>query len=410
MIRKRLLIVSQHFWPLTGELESLVSFFAQQLSEMHCEVVVWSAAIVKQWPEHFRMNDVQVERLSPPRGLTWPSPFRTALSAWEKAFGKRWQRAQKNGETWDGVIVFGQICQEWEVARTLIHQAVPALIRINSADSFLKQLEQDAAEIRSGASVGWVAPVPAMRQQLEQTGRTLLARLIPDGVPSLSNGNDNTSTNENEERSSRKSGARQRLARAHPLFQMTEESLLAVAAFPQPEGRIARKAAHPSAVMLVRAWSDWLEHSPASKLWIVGDNPYYHDLYARVCEAGLSQSVLFVGGFDDMTDVLIAADCYVVVEGKAVPGVLDLQALAWGIPILAHITSGLFSLAQDAAALFRFSSSTELRQGWQDVDSKKEVWEQSQLQKDHAKVEQVASQGIEQMAQQYLQLLDELAG
>ena len=113
-----------------------------------------------------------------------------------------------------------------------------------------------------------------------------------------------------------------------------------------------------------------------SRLYLVGDGPERAPLEARVAALGLPGRAIFLGARTDVSEVLMAADAFVMSsKSEGLPMVL-LEAMAAGVPCVATAVGGIPDLfgedrglsvpAQDAPALARamasVASSPELRE------------------------------------------------
>ena len=113
-----------------------------------------------------------------------------------------------------------------------------------------------------------------------------------------------------------------------------------------------------------------------ARLYLVGDGPERAMLEARAAALGLPGRAIFLGARNDVSEVLMAADAFVMSsKSEGLPMVL-LEAMAAGVPCVATAVGGIPDLfgedrglsvpAQDAAALARamasVASSPELRE------------------------------------------------
>jgi glycosyltransferase involved in cell wall biosynthesis len=113
-----------------------------------------------------------------------------------------------------------------------------------------------------------------------------------------------------------------------------------------------------------------------SRLYLVGDGPERAALEARAAALGLSGRAIFLGARNDVSEVLMAADAFVMSsKSEGLPMVL-LEAMAAGVPCVATAVGGIPDLfgedrglsvpAQDAPALAgamaSLASSPELRE------------------------------------------------
>jgi glycosyltransferase involved in cell wall biosynthesis len=89
---------------------------------------------------------------------------------------------------------------------------------------------------------------------------------------------------------------------------------------------------------LLVAWRRVIDAFPQARLWLVGEGPDADRLRARVVELDLVPNVAFAGAFDDVDDFLQAADLFVMPARESRASLALLEAMAWGLPIVATAT------------------------------------------------------------------------
>jgi glycosyltransferase involved in cell wall biosynthesis len=88
-------------------------------------------------------------------------------------------------------------------------------------------------------------------------------------------------------------------------------------------------------IHLVAAWPAVLERRPDARLWLVGDGSYRRQLIDLIGDLGLAGRVHLTGAFDDVEDVLLAADAFVLPSLEEGMSVALLEAMARGLPVVA---------------------------------------------------------------------------
>ncbi|HEX9853187.1 MAG TPA: glycosyltransferase, partial [Woeseiaceae bacterium] len=73
--------------------------------------------------------------------------------------------------------------------------------------------------------------------------------------------------------------------------------------------------------------------------WLVGEGPYRPTLWKQVKHFDLTGQIIFPGSFDDLTDVLQAADLFVLPCYDEVSSTTLLQAMAAEVPVVTTDTS-----------------------------------------------------------------------
>jgi glycosyltransferase involved in cell wall biosynthesis len=86
---------------------------------------------------------------------------------------------------------------------------------------------------------------------------------------------------------------------------------------------------------LVYAWVKIAERRPNARLWIIGEGPFREQLYDSIVDLGLHHQIFLPGAFDDVTDVLAAADLFVLPSYEEGMSLALLEAMAAGVPTIA---------------------------------------------------------------------------
>jgi glycosyltransferase involved in cell wall biosynthesis len=103
----------------------------------------------------------------------------------------------------------------------------------------------------------------------------------------------------------------------------------------------AALAPHKSQTDLLKAASRARERSPHLRVWIAGEGPLRPALEAEHAALGLGTVVRFLGFREDVTDLLRAADFFVVSSSLEGMGTATLDAMAAGLPVVATRTGGI---------------------------------------------------------------------
>lgn len=192
-------------------------------------------------------------------------------------------------------------------------------------------------------AAAFAAASPAVRRELEAAGYPReRIRDVPPGAPLLP---PRTRSTRND--------ARDMLADANAALRLEAASPLVIST--------TRLAADRGWQCLLTAWSIVARRKPAVRLWLAGEAPQAAAVIRRVRELGLAASVALVGTFDDVAELLPAADLHVspAPEGGVQPVI---EAMAAGLPcvaadvpdnrwLLGDREAGLLFPADDAAAL-----------------------------------------------------------
>jgi len=167
-----------------------------------------------------------------------------------------------------------------------------------------------------------VAPSPAIQTELLAAGFPAeRVATILSGVPAA--------PSPSVERQTR---ARDTLAAANPLL-----ALPACAKLTVYTGRfhVAKGLSD-----LVAAWREVAERQRHAYLWLVGDGPERDALAAQIEAAGLAGRVELPGSFDQVEDILAAADLFVLPSHEEGLSLALLEAMAAGLPVVASDIPG----------------------------------------------------------------------
>ena len=85
---------------------------------------------------------------------------------------------------------------------------------------------------------------------------------------------------------------------------------------------------------------------PEAKFWVVGDGEMRDDLSSLVRMLGISESVMFFGGRDDVYSLMACFDFTVVTSIREGFGLVALESLAHGKPVIATQVGGLPEFVQ----------------------------------------------------------------
>ncbi len=130
----------------------------------------------------------------------------------------------------------------------------------------------------------------------------------------------------------RQLAARNILAEANPDLRVGEQTPVALYT-----GRLhTAKGLHD----LVRAWQRVITLWPDARLWLVGEGPEREALYDRLRDHELKYHVAMPGAFDDVTELLYAADVFVLPSYEEGMSLALLEAMAAGLPVVASDIPG----------------------------------------------------------------------
>lgn len=349
------------------------------------EVVVLTAQWEPQWPTECVHREVNVVRLPQPQVRGWGTiRYMHALS--------RWLRAHRH--EWDAVLVSMLKHDAYTAVTSLRDSGVPVVVRAEGAGatgdvqwqrtarfgSRIKRACQNAQAI--------IAPSAAIASELVDAGYATervhrIANGVTIGPPGASDG---------------QFAARQAIIDANLSLEMVADAPLVVYT-----GRLHSQKGLDD---LVHAWQKIAQRRPNARLWLIGEGPHREPLYDLIVNLGLHHQVFLPGAFDDVTELLAAADLYVLPSYEEGMSLSLLEAMAAGLPVIAtdipgnrllieHEQHGLLVPTHDPAAL---CSAIERLLDERHLASQLAATARTRV---------AAEFSIEQMAAQHLALLDE---
>jgi glycosyltransferase involved in cell wall biosynthesis len=337
---RRIALVTQRYWPQAGGAESAMAKLAEELRRLGCAPTVVAPQWERHWPRELVYREVPVVRLPPAPEHGWKAlRYMYSLS--------RWLKEHQDGL--DGVVVSSLKHDAYSAIGTLRESPVPVVLRAEAAGAFGDCQWHCRARFgkrirrRCQLADAVVAPCEAVADELCKAGfsHERLVR-IDNGVslPALRS-------------LPRTAAARQALADAnHDLHVASGPVVLYIGCLHTAKGLLD----------LVNAWPGVLRQHQGARLWIVGEGPQRERLFGRIGDLGLKYQISLPGVFDDVEDLLQAADLFVLPSYEDRTSLALLEAMAAGLPVVAsdiprnrllieHERTGLLFAAGDPRAL-----------------------------------------------------------
>jgi len=98
---------------------------------------------------------------------------------------------------------------------------------------------------------------------------------------------------------------------------------------------------------LIQAWKLLGSRWPTARLWIAGEGPQHRELARQIEELDLQGRVLLAGVFDEIDELLSAADLFVLPSYEEGMSLALLEAMAAGLPVVASDIPGNRPLVSD---------------------------------------------------------------
>ncbi len=319
MTRLRLVLVSRRFWPLVGGAETMMARLAARFRDHGVETTILTARWDQAWPAEFEHMGVRVVRLAQPRQPIWGTlEYMRQLDRW----------LRRRAGQFDLVFVSMLKHDAYAALRAGRRGAFPVVLRAEGAGlggDVNWQLEaRCGARIKSRCyhAAALIAPSRAVERELIAAGfdRSRI-HYIPNGAPIPS-----------ERDVAARRAARRSLATSHPALSTADDTPLAVFA--------GRLDAAKGLGDLVEAWRLVANSHPSARLWLVGDGPYRAALATQINDLGLSGSVVLPGAFDNISQLLVAADVFVLPSWEEGMSLALLEAMAQGLPVVASDIPG----------------------------------------------------------------------
>ena len=284
---KRLAIITRRFWPVSGATELAVGRLAKALHAAGHAVEIFTVCWQKDWPKNLHFGEVPVRRLPKSPSRSWPS-FRS-----NRALSRHLLDFQA-----DGILAFGADDETWAAAKAFSDQ-LPLVVRIDS-----QSFDQEHSKSNSVSRQTQVLEMASsILVDCSKTGEEVKRVCIECGhkvqvVPDLI---DHAGLSQRTR--ARQNAARNALSDAHPVLSIETDQPLVVCAAPlNQDGGV---------LDLVRAWPSVLHQFPKARLWILGDGPSGQTVWEEINKLELVYSVIMPGFFDELSEVLVAADLYV---------------------------------------------------------------------------------------------------
>ncbi len=301
----RMLLASPRFWPLAGPRELFAASLARDLARNGHHVTVVTRRWMKTWPEKFRMGPVNVIRL-PRRDDRLLDPLRRL------GRGPRWADElshwlSRHRSSFDLGYVIAEDVDSDSIARCLVRAGLPAVVNCETDLS---------AEPTNGYGMIPVNGTRVRHMNLlhETSGNNDISGSLDSRLADW--------------RPPDRAEARAGLACAHPILELPERAVLAICSAPLVDSsKIFR---------LATAWRRLLEACPSARLWMIGEGRQGRRVFQHVLDLEIDHAMVFPGNFDEIRDVLRAANGFIMPGPTTLPDWYWKVANDLGVPVICH--------------------------------------------------------------------------
>lgn len=337
----RIALITRRYWPQVGGAEIAMANLACEFMRQGRQIVVLTAQWEPHWPTECVHREVTVLRMPQPQVRGWGTiRYMHALSRW----------LRKHQHEWDAVLVSMLKHDAYTAVHSLQQSAVPVIIRAEGAgdtgDIAWQRTARFGSRIKQAclSADALIGPSPRIvEEMLAADYSAAKTHYIPNGVavPPPHDASDQLT-------------ARLAISDANPSLEMVPDAPLVVYT-----GRLHERKGLQD---LVHAWGKIAPRRPNGRLWMIGDGPQRDDLYDTIVDLSLHHQVFLPGAFDDVTELLSAADIFVLPSYEEGMSLSLLEAMSVGVPVIAtdipgnrllitHEEHGLLVPTHDPAAI-----------------------------------------------------------
>lgn len=392
----RVVLVIRRFWPLVGGAEVLVSRLAAGLQARGATVTVLTPNWQPDWPAEIEDHGFRVVRLAPPAPNPWGAwRYMQRLARWFE---------QHRGQ-FDVVCVSTLRHDAYAVLSVALKDNFPVVLRSERAGAMgdchwqLEAFCGQRLKRRCNKAAALIAPSPAVQRELIAAGYPRpRIHYISKGVAIP---NEPVVRRSAQRDDPLQTEAREALVDAAPALTLPAHAPLAVYVGPLVQ--------HKGLKTLVAAWPKVLNRCPSARLWLVGEGALRGQLVQWIDQRNLSGRVVLAGVFDDVEDVLRAADVFVLPSFDEDLSLALLEAMAQGLPVIASDLPGNRAVIEDRlhGRLTPAGDSSALAGAISEMFDKPEMASQWSEQ---ARQRVVHDYSLDQMVERHWQLFHEVCG
>lgn len=310
MNSRRLILISRRYWPLVGGAERAMAGLANQFHSMGHGVRVLTARWETQWPAELVHRDVPVTRLPNPKTRAWGTyRYMAHLGSWLKA----------HQDQFDAVLV-SMLKHDAHVAvRVLKKINKPTIIRAEGGGA-----TGDCAFHRTARFGSRIRKTCMKADAVIAPSETVESELIASGFDSNRVHHVSNGVEIRKSPQIRNPECRRALGETHPILAVPPGEPLVV--------YTGRLDIAKGLLDLVEAWQTVARTYPNGRLWLVGEGADARKIWDRIRETRQGHQIIMPGSFDDVGEILAAADAFVLPSYQEGMSLSLLEAMAAGLP------------------------------------------------------------------------------
>jgi glycosyltransferase involved in cell wall biosynthesis len=315
----RCVLVTRRFWPLVGGAEVVMANLGAEFHQRDISCQILTAQWQANWPTEFVHREVPVVRLRNPKQRIWGTfRYLSSLARWLK----------DHADQIDIVYVSMLKHDAYMATKICRQRGIPVVLRAegggDTGDCHWQTTARFGLSIRRRCKTATavIAPSQAVAEELLAAGYpTDNLHLIPNGVALPAKPAENS-----------QQLARQALAEANQdLVAAPEEPVVVYT------GRLDR---NKGLYDLVKAWPEVTKRWPRCHLWLVGEGPDRDRLFQQIKDLDLQGQVVLPGVFDDVEEVLRAANLFILPSYFEGLSISLMEAMAHQVPVIASNIPG----------------------------------------------------------------------
>ncbi|MDP6444567.1 MAG: glycosyltransferase family 4 protein [Pirellulaceae bacterium] len=321
----RIAMVTRRYWPLVGGAEMVMSNLTSEFLALGHRPQVVTAQWESDWPTEVVHREAPVVRLPNPKQRGWGTlRYMTALA--------RYFRQRR--DQFDCVLV-SMLKHDAYVVLGALEEHLPVVLRAEGAgetgDCHWHEVGRFGRRIRKRcqAAHAFIAPSEAIRAEMAAAGfDDERLHFVANGV-ALGGPRDEPV----------RLAARAALGEANHDLVVFEDSPVIV--------YTGRLHANKGLFELIKAFRPIAEQFPNARLWLIGEGPEREQLFDSVVDMGLHHQVFLPGVFDDIGELLLAADMFVLPSYQEGMSISLLEAMGARLPVVASDIPGNRTLVEN---------------------------------------------------------------